>query len=180
MSDSKFLYVHPQDLNEHVCFWKEFLKTTIDFLKSRGICQYKDLRKKSARAAIEPALWKISETNGKYHIRYYSKETWERTLKEGRLPSRATGSWNSPRAELMFEHVVERAPLIEWMLEDPSNIDIIEDVCIGCIVTKSESKLLPNRCGVDPKNVWARYLEKKIDVYDRMLDKWHILDGKLV
>jgi hypothetical protein len=138
MSDSKFLYVHPLDLNRHISFWKDFLKVNIDFLRSQGICQYKDLRKRSARAAIEPALWKMSETNGKYHIRYYSKETWERTLKEGRLPSRTTGSWNSPRAELMFEHVVERAPIVEWILEDPSNIDIIEDICIGCIVTKSE------------------------------------------
>ena len=180
MSDSKFLYVHPPDYDRHISFWKDFLKVTINFLRSEGIRQYKDLRKRSARAAIEPSLWKMSETNGKYHIRYFSRETWERTLKEGRLPSKTTGSWNSSRAELMFEHVVERAPIVEWILEDPSNIDIIEDICIGCIVTKSESKLLPNRCGVDPKNVWKRYLEKKIDVYDRMLKKWHILDGKLV
>ena len=176
---SDFLYVEPPHSKEWISFWKKSLENSVAFLKANGVNQYSDLSKYNARSLIEPPLWRIPETNGKYHTRFFSREVWERTLSEGKLPSKSTGKWKSPRAEVMLEHVVERAPLITWILEDPNRIQRIEDVCIGCIVTKEESKKLPSRQGVDGSDVWKRYRIGKIDVYDRLLQRWHVLDGSL-
>ena len=179
MIDEKFLFIESKDSIVWNSFWKESLRNMVVFLKSQGINQYKDLARFNARALVEPALWRLPEINGKYHTRFYSRAVWERSLQEGKLPSRSGGKWAATRAEVMLEHVVERAPLIGWIFEDPKRIDQIQDVCIGCVVTKDESNKLPSKCGVDPKNVWKRYLEGKVDVYDRKLNRWHILDGKI-
>ena len=176
----KFLYVDPPGSEEWISFWKDSLRNVVSFFKSKGITNYSDLSKFNARALIEPPLWRFPETNGKYHIRFFSREVWERTLKENKLPSRGTGKWSSSRAEVMLEHVVERASLISWILEDPTRIDRVEEICVGCVVSKEESKKLPSKRPVDPNDIWKRYLEGKVDVYDRMKARWHILDGKVI
>jgi len=179
MVDKKFLFVESQDSVVWNSFWKESLRNAVTFLKSQGIHEYKDLSRFNARALVEPPLWRLPEINGKYHTRFYSRQVWERSLLEGRLPSRSGGKWSSPRAEVLLEHVVERAPLIEWIFDDPTRIDQIEDVVIGCVVTKDESKALPSKCGVNPNDLWKRYTSGRIDAYDRLLDRWHVLDGML-
>lgn len=179
MIDSKFLFVESRDSQEWIDFWKDCLKQTISLLKSKGIEKYSDLARYNARALVEPALWRLPEINGKYHTRFYSREVWERSLQEGKLPSKSGGKWNNTRAEVMLEHVVERAPLISWLFEDPSRVEQVQDVCIGCVVTKQESAKLASKCGVDPNNIWKRYLDAKVDVYDRMLNRWHVLNGQL-
>jgi hypothetical protein len=179
INHEKFLFLESRNYDVWVNFWTESLKVTVDFLKSKGVHEYKDLVKLNARALVEPALWRLPEINGKYHTRFYSREVWERTIKEGKLPSKTGGKWNSSRAEVMLEHVVERSPLIQWIFEDPNRIDNLHNICIGCVVTKNESSKLHSKCGVDPNNVWKRYLDAKVDVFDRMKNRWHILDGKL-
>lgn len=177
--ENKFLFVESKDSNEWISFWKHALKKNIEFLRSQGLIEYKNLQKFNARALVEPPLWRIPAISGKYHTRYYSKGVWERTLKEGKLPNKHSGTWTSSRAEVVLEHIVERAPLIAWIMENPSQINTIEHICVCCVVTKCESKELPSRKGVDPNNIWKRYLEAKIDVFDRQTGSWHILSGNL-
>jgi len=178
--ENKFSFAESSGSDVWISFWKKALKSNIEFLRSQGLNEYKNLQKFHARALVEPPLWRIPVVNGKYHTRYYSREVWERTLREGKLPNKHAGTWTSTRAEVVLEHVVERAPLIAWMLENPSQIDVIENVCICCVVTKNESKKLPSKRGVDPNNLWKRYLEGKIDVFDRKTGSWHILAGNFV
>lgn len=176
---NKLLYVNPAHGEARIAFWKDALKVGIKFLLDHGVTAYKDLKKFDARRIVDEPLWKIPELNGKYHGRFYSRAVWERSLQEGKLPSKSGGKWNEKRAVCMLEHVVERAPLIDWLMKDPGRIDVVDKVCIGCVVMKDESTLLADKAGVDPDNVWKRYLDAKIDVYDRELGRWHILDGKL-
>lgn len=178
--EDKFLFVESKDSSEWISFWKNALKSNIDFLRSQGLGEYKNLQKFHARALVEPPLWRIPAINGKYHTRYYSRDVWEKTVKEGKLPNKHAGTWTSSRAEVVLEHVVERAPLIAFLMENPSQIDIIERICVCCVVTKGESRMLPSKRGVDPDNVWKRYLEGKVDVFDRQTGSWHILAGNFV
>lgn len=174
-----FVYVNPSDADERVIFWKNFLKLSMKFFHEQGLERFEDLKKFDARKVLDEPLWKLPEINGKYHGRYYSRDVWERTLKENELPSKLGGRWNESRAVLVLEHVVERASLLRWLFEDTSRIDLIDQVCVGCVVSKDEDSRLPRRREVDPNNLWQRYLEAKIDVYDRELQRWHILDGKV-
>jgi len=176
---NKLLYVEPKDAAYRISFWKAALRHNMEFLLANGVKEYNDLKKLDARALLDEPLWKIPEINGKYHARYFSRSAWERTLKEEALPSRTGGKWQERRAILTLEHVVERKPLIEWLFEDPSRIDIIDQICLGCVVDKTEDKKLPKKFKVDPGNLWNRYLLAKIDVYDRLLDRWHVLDGQV-
>ena len=124
-----------------------------------------------------PPLWRLPASTGKYHNRYYSRKVWETSVSKNKLPSKSSGTWTEKRSEVILEHVVERAQMIAWILEDLSRINDLENVCLCCVVTKDESKSLPSNYVVDPKNIWKRYIDGKVDVYDRLANKWHILDG---
>ena len=153
--------------------WKTMLKNNIETLRSYGATSFDDLKQWDARVILDAALWKIPEFNLKYRGQYYSKGVWERSLKEGRLPTPNTGIWTKhSHSECIFEHVVERRPLINWLMEDPQRCDNIENVVVACIVLPQEEKKLPKNVSVDPTNVWARYKEAKIDVWDRKNNEW--------
>lgn len=177
---NKLLYVEPEGYEEQISFWKASLRHNMEFMLARGLKCYEDLGKYNARKLLDEPLWKIPEINGKYHARYFSRGAWEQTLKENRLPAKGAGKWKQSPMALTLEHVVERKCLIEWLFEDLNRIDIIDQVCIGCVVdSDGEDKRLPDNFKVDTTNLWQRYLIAKIDVYDRKLDRWHILDGKI-
>lgn len=99
---------------------------------------------------ISNALWKITEADGKYKLRYWSE-----------------GSLSDIQSNWHHEHVHERKALVSRLLSGEMIDDVIKDV-IACIVTRDEHKKLNQ----SKSQGWARYLDMSIRVYDSKEKVW--------
>jgi hypothetical protein len=103
---------------------------------------------KHKRELIPTVLWKITEAEGKYRLRF-----------------RSAGALTCKQAnQLRHEHVFTRKQLTHELLHHPRAIKRILTKCLACVVTKAEHTKL-NRV---PSAVqgWARYRKAGIKVYD--------------
>ena len=102
------------------------------------------------RKLLDRALWMLTEVDGKYNIRYYSKKAFKIRDKK----------------QLRHEHVYPRKFIIDSLFEDPGNYsNIIDEHAIACIVTKDEHDTLDNNT-----DGWERYKRAGIDVLDLKKD----------
>lgn len=99
---------------------------------------------------INVAIWKISEADGKYKVRYWS---------EGALLSKQN-NWH-------HEHVYTRKELVDRLLSGEEVDNVIQNI-IACVVTRDEHKKLSQ----SKKQGWERYLDMSIKVYDSQEKSW--------
>lgn len=98
-------------------------------------------------------LWKLTEAEGrgKYATRYCSLR-----------------ALSAPRSELEHEHVFERRKLVSLLLRDPSKVDEVARLAVGCVVTREEHARLTKICRDNPDlSGWERYRAAQIEVVDR-------------
>ena len=126
-----------------------------------------DLYPAHKRELISVCLWKITEADGKLNTRYRSE--------------RAINGAN--KRLLQHEHVNTRKHLIEMLLKKNELADHIENLAIGCLVTKAEHQKLTTISLQDPTvEGWERYRLAEVRVYDcfekKYLALWflHIAD----
>ena len=94
-------------------------------------------------------LWKITEANGKYNLRYVSKGVLVRMQK----------------IKIIHEHVYEREKLINDLISGKKTIQKILENAVACLVTVEEAELLSK---VDKKlDGWERYYAARITVFDK-------------
>lgn len=122
----------------------ESAKTIINALVSL------DLYSPHQKELISNALWKITEADGKYKLRYWSE-----------------GSLSATQSNWHHEHVCERKELVSRLLNGEMIDDVIQDV-IACVVTRDEHKKLTQSM----KQGWARYMDVSIRVYDSKEKVW--------
>lgn len=103
-------------------------------------------------------IWKITESAGKYTLRY-----------------RSLGSIEDPSAKKQHEHVFPREWLISQLKANPDQLDQILECAIGCLVTVEEHRSLST---VDPALLgWDRYRAASVDVLDTHDDRWIVQAG---
>jgi len=105
------------------------------------------------RELLSTLIWKITEANGKYNLRFIS----EAALKE------------NSKKYLIHEHVYKRGKLVSELLDNPEKYETILSNTIACLVTKTDHEKLSK---IDEKlNGWDRYMAAGIKVYDNFLKK---------
>lgn len=104
------------------------------------------------------AIWKVTEADRKYNLRYRSKAVLA-------LPPGAT------RGDVIHEHVFPRSVLIAAMLAEPNRVAEILTGALACLVTKEEHARLARASKT--ADGWKRYRATGIDVVDMQ-------DGKVV
>lgn len=109
-----------------------------------------DLYPAHKRELLSVCFWKITEADGKFKVRYWSK-----------------GSLENPQSKIHHEHVNERRALIKRLLDGEDVNSVIADA-IACMVTRDEHKHL----GSSSLQGWARYIEMGIQVYDSLEKRW--------
>ncbi len=109
-----------------------------------------DLYPAHKKELLSICIWKITQADGKYKVRYWSE-----------------GSVRADKRNLRHEHVVERKELIQRLLAGEEVESVVADA-IACIVTKVEHALL----GKNQASGWSRYHEAGIRIYDSMDGKW--------
>jgi hypothetical protein len=92
-------------------------------------------------------IWKLSEADGKWNVRYWSKM-----------------ALTAPKNERRHEHVHEIRKLVRSLLQGQS-ADTVARRVVACIVTRSEHKRLsaPALYNIDG---WNRYRAAKVPVID--------------
>ena len=99
-------------------------------------------------------IWKITESNGKYKLRFVS----ENALIE------------KSKKNLIHEHVYERAKLVNELLANPSMANDILVNAVACLVTVEDHKALSD---VDKSlHGWDRYKAAGIKVFDNETQKF--------
>ncbi len=72
-----------------------------------------------------------------------------------------------PRAFLRHEHVVPKSVMINWLVEEPDNVDVIFDNNVCCVLSLDEDTAL-NRVAKnthpDPTDPWLRYEGTGIEI----------------
>ena len=118
----------------------------------KHILAMKNVIDKHKKELLSDMIWKISEVNGKWNVRYYS----EGTLKDDNV-------------SIYHEHVVSRKELIVRLFSNPEKYKEILNNVTACIVTKVEHDILEKQ-----KNLsgWDRYKSARVKVYDRKQKKW--------
>jgi hypothetical protein len=98
--------------------------------------------------ALEIALWKITEADGKHNTQF-----------------RSMAACTLPDNELIHEHVFRIAPLARKLMNGcPEDIDrILEEKAVACLVTKDEHDSLHVDRELDG---WERYRRARITVID--------------
>ena len=109
-----------------------------------------DLYQSHKKELLSTCIWKISEADGKFKVRYWSE-----------------GALTASSKELRHEHVYERKQLIERLLLG-ENVDSVVADAIACIVTKDEHVLL----GRSTESGWDRYSDSDIRVFDTAEQEW--------
>lgn len=99
---------------------------------------------------LSVCIWKITESDGKKKVRYWSKKATQ-----------------EPINKLQHEHVFERKELIKRILSG-ENIDTVVKDAIACLVTKEEHSQL----NLVSESGWKRYEKANIKVYDSKNEKW--------
>jgi len=109
-----------------------------------------DLYPSHKKELLSICIWKITQADGKYKVRYWSE-----------------GAVSAEKRKLQHEHVVERKELIQRLLAG-EEVDLVVADAIACIVTEEEHALL----GKSQASGWSRYRDAGIRVYDSMDGKW--------
>ena len=133
---------------------------------------------KNIDTSLDALLWKYSELTGKYCGCQFWSEGAKRLFEE-KLSEHANGRKPTPddarrvaailskkirgEQQLVHEHVFPRAELRKRLLSDRDTLlasgllaVTLERIAIGCIVLRSEDRLLKNR-DRDYDNPWRRY-----------------------
>lgn len=110
---------------------------------------------------LKLAQWWVTEADGKWRTRFRSARVIEL-------------AHDQPESQVSInhEHVYGRAELAERMLEDPSQVAAILELCVGCIVTVEEHRVLSAQRGVQG---WDRYRAAGVRVLDTAAHGWPAL-----
>lgn len=108
-----------------------------------------DLYPAHKRELLSVCIWKITEADGKYKVRYWS---------EGSISS---------NVKLQHEHVYERKTLISRLLDGEPVESVICDA-VACMVTKTEHERLTRSKQIG----WARYKDAGVRVFDAKKERW--------
>lgn len=92
-------------------------------------------------------IWKLSEADGKWNVRYWSK-----------------AALTAPKNERQHEHVHEIRKLVRALLQGQS-VGTVAKRVVACIVTRSEHKRL-SALALDNIDGWNRYRAVKVPVID--------------
>jgi hypothetical protein len=79
--------------------------------------------------------------------------------------------------------VVERAAVIDYLLEDSQRVGQLVQLSIGCVILPEEHRALPSNVKIDvsdPRFPWTRYVLGKIDVWDRQEERWIVKNGEMM
>lgn len=119
---------------------------------------------KHKRELLTACIWKVTEADGKYNVRYWSEGVHQLVQVHGTILA-VTRLRPLP---LRHEHVNPRRQLVNAMLENPADIErILRDEAIACLVTVDEHPRLNNALqGFD------RYQQAGIRVWDTMQETW--------
>lgn len=111
-----------------------------------------DLYPAHKRELLSVCIWKLTEADGKWNVRYWSEQ-----------------ALHAAKSELRHEHVYERRDLIERLLAGGRIEDVVA-LAVPCLVTVNEHKTL-TRDGADEVG-WDRYRKASIRVYDLEQNSW--------
>lgn len=95
-------------------------------------------------------IWKLTEADGKYNLRYWSE-----------------GSIKAPKKDYRHEHVYEKKELIQRALAGEDLESIAEDA-VACVVTPSEHVVLSSSI----ESGWDRYIHSGVKVFDALKQQW--------
>ena len=102
------------------------------------------------REALKLAVWKYTECDGKYTGRY-----------------RSENALFQPNTLVHHEHVFTIRSLVDQMLDTPARAERILSSAIGCVVLRSEHKMLGEVEKANPAVTgWDRYQLAGIRVWD--------------
>ena len=109
------------------------------------------------REVLSISVWKYTECDGKYTTRY-----------------RSEGALFASSSEVHHEHVITRKAIVDRLLQDPSNAKSILASSIGCVVLRSEHRLLAAAEKADKTLAgWDRYQVAGVAV-------WDLLEGRKI
>ena len=109
------------------------------------------------REVLSIAVWKYTECDGKYTTRY-----------------RSEGALFASSSEVHHEHVITRKAIVDRLLQDPANTQSILASSIGCVVLRSEHRLLAVAEKADKTLAgWDRYQVAGVAV-------WDLLEGRKI
>ena len=109
------------------------------------------------REVLSIAVWKYTECEGKYTTRY-----------------RSEGALFASSSEVHHEHVITRKAIVDRLLLDPANTQSILAMSIGCVVLRSEHRLLAVAEKADKTLAgWDRYQVAGVAV-------WDLLEGRKI
>ena len=164
--------------------------------------EYNQIVDFKAKSILDVPLWKIVEANGKYKVDYISSGIWqianqldnnnysnikpsqiERFLKEHLsenecyyLEESDIYIKNIEDCKVQLDHVTPRKIIIKEILELKNDEDIkkfLKEKYVGCIVLKDEHKKLNDDYNkYDKDDLWKRYKDANIAVYDRSVNNW--------
>lgn len=102
------------------------------------------------REALTVALWKYTESDGKYTTRY-----------------RSEAALHAPSRLVHHEHVITRRSLVDRLIADPDAVEEIMSTAVGCVVLRAEHASLGAIEKADPfATGWDRYRLAGITVWD--------------
>lgn len=110
------------------------------------------------RELLGVCLWKITEADGKFNVRFWSEKAIAIAQKNANSAS---------RRGLIHEHVYTRKALIARLLGGEA-IEAVAADAVACIITAQEHKLLSSAAAAAPAAAadgWARYTAANIKVY---------------
>lgn len=119
------------------------------------------------RHLLKLAQWWVTEADGKWRTRFRSQAVVHLAMTE-------------PEAQVRInhEHVYGRASLADRMLADPTQVEPILELCVGCIVTVDEHRRLS---ALRDAEGWERYERAGVFVVDAESSsnpaEWHLFRG---
>jgi hypothetical protein len=118
------------------------------------------------RELLDVCIWKVSEANGKYGVRYWSAGVLQLVQQHGEL----LAILKQRPMLLRHEHVNTRKSLVDTMFNDPSSVArILQEETIACLVTIDEHGKLSNH-----DNGFARYFAANIQIWDTQEQCWMV------
>jgi hypothetical protein len=137
---------------------RAMLSHVLEGLRGLEITTRESAGKTKTLKLVEEPLWKISEAFGKYKTRYFSERA-VRSVVERFGKRRSVG--------LQHDHVVPRKRLVELLFEEPTKLDQVVGLCVGCAVLETEHpSLTAHEQNVDLRDVWGKYRNAGLRVVD--------------
>ena len=175
-------------------FQKHMFLHLLKNMRDYGLTTYDDIVDFNAKGMLDEPLWKIVEANGKYKGQFISSGIKEIAGKLNMSPNAIKVSKivtylkdnidfqlnsgivisDEKDCKVQLEHVTPRKKIIEEVLKLSSEEDInkyLDEKCVGCLVLKAEHKVL-NDNTYNSEDLWQRYKDAGIKVFDKELDDW--------